>query len=45
MTLEVTEIYYYETYMKQWMFSVIKGLYDNDKFVGVLGVDILIDSY
>jgi signal transduction histidine kinase/CheY-like chemotaxis protein len=42
---EITEIYYDETYMKQWMFSVIKGLYKNDQFEGVIGVDILIDSY
>ena len=42
---EVTEIYFDETYMKQWMFSVIKGIYDGDKFQGVVGVDILLDSY
>lgn len=42
---EITEIYFDHTYMKQWMFSVIIGLYDNDKFEGVIGVDILLDSY
>ena len=42
---EVTDIYFDATYMKQWMFSVIKGIYDGDEFQGVIGVDILLDSY
>jgi hypothetical protein len=42
---EITEIYFDHTYMKQWMFSVIIGLYEKDKFEGVIGVDILLDSY
>ncbi|MCH2204379.1 MAG: ATP-binding protein [Lentisphaerales bacterium] len=43
--IAITEIYYDETYMKQWMYSVIQGIYDGDQFRGVIGIDILIDSY
>ena len=42
---QITEIYFDHTYMKQWMFSVILGLYEGDEFQGVIGVDILLDSY
>ncbi|NQZ58295.1 MAG: response regulator [Lentisphaeraceae bacterium] len=42
---EITEPYFDHTYMKQWMFSVILGLYDGDRFQGVVGVDILLDSF
>ncbi|WDE95826.1 ATP-binding protein [Lentisphaera profundi] len=42
---QVTDIYFDQTYMKQWMFSVILGLYEGGEFQGVIGVDILLDSY
>lgn len=43
--IAITEIHYDETHMKQWIYSVIQGIYDGDHFRGVIGIDILIDSY
>jgi signal transduction histidine kinase len=43
--MEITHPYFDESFMKQWMFSVALGLYDEkDRFVGMVGIDILLDG-
>lgn len=42
---EVSDIYFDRNYMKVWMYSIVKGIYLNDKFVGVVGIDFYLDSF
>ncbi|MEJ2164866.1 MAG: response regulator [Desulfobacterales bacterium] len=43
--VELTDIYFDETYMKQWLFTAALGIYEGDQFEGMVGVDILINSF
>lgn len=43
--MEITDIYFDKSYMKVWMYSFIKGLYHEGKFVGVVGVDYFLDNF
>jgi len=43
--VELTDIYFDQTYMKQWLFTAALGIYEGDQFEGMVGVDILIDSF
>jgi len=42
--VEITEPYFDKTYMKQWLITAGLGVYENDRFQGMVGVDILIDE-
>jgi signal transduction histidine kinase/CheY-like chemotaxis protein len=43
--IETTPIYFDETYMKAWLFTVGIGIYEGETFQGMVGVDILVDSF
>lgn len=40
----VTPVYFDESYMKKWMFTVARGFYEGDRFEGTAGVDIPLDG-
>lgn len=42
---EVSDIYFDRNYMKVWMYSIVKGIYFKDQFVGVVGIDFYLDSF
>ena len=42
---EVSPIYFDSTYMKTWLITVGLGIYLNDKFEGMVGIDILLESF
>ncbi len=42
--VEFTEIYFDQTYMKRWMVTAGKGYFVNDKFEGMVGIDILMED-
>jgi|GEM_PF-3452480 len=43
--LQITHPYFDESFMKQWMFTVALGIYDEEnKFIGMVGIDILLDG-
>lgn len=42
---EVSDIYFDQNYMKVWMYSIVKGIYFKDQFVGVVGIDFYLDSF
>ena len=41
---EITTPYFDETFMKQWMITLCIGLYEGDSFLGMVGIDILLDG-
>lgn len=43
--VEITDIYFDSLYMKEWMYSVVLGFYEGDKFQGMVGVDIILDAF
>jgi len=43
--VEFTNVYFDATYMKQWIYTVGLGLYENGQFEGMVGVDILAGSF
>lgn len=43
--VQMTPIYYDKNVLDVWMFSFIKGLYSDNKFGGVVGVDYFMDSF
>lgn len=43
--LEITDIYFDANYMEKWLFSVGMGIYEDGKFKGMLGVDILLQPF
>lgn len=43
--VEMTDIYYDQTMFKVWMFSLVKGIYRNNEFQGVIAVDFFLDSF
>lgn len=43
--IELTDIYFDQSSMKVWMFSLVKGVYLENEFVGVVGVDFFIESF
>lgn len=40
----ITPVYFDESYTKVWIISVLQGLYDGDRFQGLVAVDILWDD-
>jgi signal transduction histidine kinase len=42
--VEFSPIYFDKTYMKQWMITAALGIYDGEKFEGMVGIDVLLDS-
>lgn len=40
----ITEPYYDQTYMRQWLITASLGIYQDGKFQGMVGIDILIDE-
>lgn len=44
LNFEITPIYFDSSYMKVWMFTVALGIYDKNKFNGMVGIDILLDG-
>lgn len=42
--IQFTGIYYDKSYMEKWLITGAIGLYDGDKFKGMIGVDLLIDE-
>lgn len=44
-SFEVSDIYFDRNYMKVWMYSIVKGIYFKDQFVGVVGIDFYLDSF
>ncbi|MCV6636691.1 ATP-binding protein [Candidatus Albibeggiatoa sp. nov. NOAA] len=43
--VKVTPIYEDDDYLKQGMFSITQGLYNQRRFYGVVGVGLLVDSF
>ncbi|MCX6160964.1 MAG: cache domain-containing protein [Ignavibacteriae bacterium] len=41
---EITAPYFDESFMKQWMITVCLGIYEGDTFIGMVGIDILLDG-
>lgn len=39
-----SKIYFDSTYMKVWMITAAQGIYENGKYVGMVGIDILLDA-
>lgn len=42
---EISPVYFDSSYMKEWMFTIGIGIYENNKFEGMLGLDVLADTY
>lgn len=42
--VEFTGAYFDTTYMKEWLISGSLGVYQNSEFVGMVGVDLLVDE-
>jgi PAS domain S-box-containing protein len=43
--IEMTPVYFDATYMKTWLYTVGIGLYEDGQFQGMVGIDILLDSF
>ncbi len=43
--VEFSNIYFDKNYLKEWMFSAGLGIYEDGVFQGMVGVDILLDSF
>ena len=43
--IELSPIYFDFTYMKAWLYTLSMGIYDHDVFQGMVGIDILLDSW
>ena len=43
--VHVTPLYYDKNYMRQWVFSVTQGLYEHRQFQGMVGINLLADSF
>ena len=43
--IELSPIYFDSTYMKAWLYTLGMGIYDHDVFQGMVGIDILLDSW
>lgn len=42
--IQITPIYFDESYLNVWVFTVVLGLYEKDYFQGMVSIDILLDS-
>lgn len=43
--IELSPIYFDSNYMKTWLYTLGIGIYDQDVFQGMVGIDILLDSW
>lgn len=43
--IELSPMYFDSTYMKTWLYTLGIGIYDQDVFQGMVGIDILLDSW
>lgn len=41
---QISPVYFDRSYMKVWMFTVSQGIYQGDRFMGMVGIDILLDD-
>lgn len=44
-SFEISDIYFDKNYLQVWMYSIVKGIYQGDKFLGVVGIDFYLDSF